>query len=92
MKSCGGGRRKCVPTQRAYNLTGPLGCGGPGGKGEAFQREEAAGGEGGMEGRRYGGREDSELEGEGGWGVVSAASFRALEVGREEKRKNKLLL
>ena len=44
-----------------------------------------------MEGRRNGGREDSELgrdrEREGGWGVVIAGSFQALEVEKEEKRK-----
>lgn len=39
-----------------------------------------------------GGGKTAGLEGEGGRGVVSAASFRALEVRREEKRKNKLLL
>lgn len=45
--------------------------------------------EGGKEKR--GGREDSELERErgreGGWGVVIAGSFQALEVEKEEKRK-----
>ena len=55
----------------------------------------AAEGEGGMEGRRKGGREDSERERErereGGWGVVIARSFQAVEV-RRRRRENKLLL
>lgn len=46
------------------------------------------GGRYGGKGER-GGREDSELERgrEGGWGVVIARSFQALEVEKEEKRK-----
>lgn len=35
------------------------------------------------------GREDSELEAEGGWGVVSVASFQTLEV---ERRRTEPLL
>lgn len=38
--------------------------------------------ESGREGRRHGGREDSVLEAEGGWGVVSVASFQTVEVQR----------
>lgn len=43
--------------------------------------------EGGMEGRRYGGREDSELEREGGWGVVIAAHSKLWKLRRRRREK-----